>query len=249
MSNTSPGPTDTVGKASSFERTWPWLLGVVGFWWLLKPVGSILYALFISFLIAYVMDPVMDWAENKKIPRGVSAAILFAVFFLGILGFMVWIIPPLFHELERASQTIVELSETWLPGALASLEQTFGISVEQSVVALQEKIREYGPELVRNIGSVMGAGAQTTVSALSKLVYLAAIPLFVFYLARDFDRITGWVREQIPVQKQAFFVHHVTSADKVIGQWLRGQVQVALILAVFYAIGLYLAGIPLAVPI
>jgi len=242
--------TDTpLETRSLFDRTWPWLLGLGVTWWLLEPIGSVLYTLFISFLIAYVLDPVMDWAEDRKIPRTVSAAFILTLALVVALGFMLWMIPPLYTELQRATVALTGLSETWLPGALATLEELTGMSVDGTLTMIQEKAREYGPELVQNLGSIMGAGAQSTFSAFSKLIYVASIPLFVFYLARDFDRITGWITLQIPVQKRAFVVKHVSSADLVIGQWLRGQAQVALILAAFYAVALSLTGIPLALPI
>lgn len=250
MKSTQEAKTTPPQKAYS----WPVRMLIFGalagaVWWVLHPIRTVLYTLFLSFLVAYVMDPIMDWAEERKVPRTVSALLFLFVALCVVTGFTLWIIPPLYQELQRATEALAGLSDSWLPGALATLENFTGITLDNSLALIQQKAKEYGPALLREVGSWMGTGAKSTLSAFSSLIYVATMPLFIFYFARDFDRITGWLERQLPLAKRDFIVTRVRSADQVIGQWLRGQAQVALILAGVYAIGLSLTGIPLALPI
>jgi predicted PurR-regulated permease PerM len=75
------------------------------------------------------------------------------------------------------------------------------------------------------------------------------IPVFAFYLLRDFDLITERVDHLIPRRLRPAFRARFTEIDQVLSAFIRGQLMVAGILVVLYAIGLSLVGLPLALVI
>ena len=223
-------------------------IGVLA-WWLFSPIATLLYTLFLAMLVAYVLDPILDWGEAKKIPRTVTiCGILLALAVFG-LGFAFWIIPPLIEHIHEAVVQLTSLSEKKLPQWITWLEATTGITVENAGTLAKAQISKYGPIALQKVGQWSAIQAGTTLGALSNVVYLISFPLFVFYLARDFDRIVHWLSRLIPVRHRDGVSQSALAADSVIGEWLRGQAQVAGILALFYSVTLLLAGIPLGFPI
>lgn len=75
------------------------------------------------------------------------------------------------------------------------------------------------------------------------------MPVALFYLLMDWDRFVHLVQELIPPRLQDGSTSFFQEADSVLGQYLRGQLLVMAILAVYYSLGLALFGLDLALPI
>ena len=75
------------------------------------------------------------------------------------------------------------------------------------------------------------------------------IPVALFYLLMDWDRFVARLLELVPPSARGKVDSFTHEADLVLGQYLRGQLLVMLIMAVFYSTGLALFGLDLALPI
>ena len=71
----------------------------------------------------------------------------------------------------------------------------------------------------------------------------------LFYLLMDWDRFVARLLALVPPHFRAPVDSFTDEADAVLGQYLRGQLLVMLAMAVFYAVGLALFGLDLALPI
>jgi predicted PurR-regulated permease PerM len=78
---------------------------------------------------------------------------------------------------------------------------------------------------------------------------LVLIPVALFYLLMDWKRLVAQALEMVPRRLQARFESFTGESDQVLGQYLRGQLLVMMILAAYYSIGLALFGLDLALPI
>ena len=85
--------------------------------------------------------------------------------------------------------------------------------------------------------------------AMAVLGNLVLIPVALFYLLMDWDRFIAQLVLLVPTRLRPGFDSFVDEADGVLGQYLRGQLLVMLIMAAFYAIGLTLFGLDLGLPI
>ena len=75
------------------------------------------------------------------------------------------------------------------------------------------------------------------------------IPVALFYLLMDWDGFVARALEFVPPRMRTSVDSFTHEADAVLGQYLRGQLLVMLILAVYYSVGLALFGLDLALPI
>jgi predicted PurR-regulated permease PerM len=89
------------------------------------------------------------------------------------------------------------------------------------------------------LGQVISGGV-----AIANLISLLVItPVVAFYLLRDWDRIVARVDTWLPRGHAGAIREQAREIDRTLAGFLRGQGTVCLILGVFYAIGLTLAGL------
>lgn len=78
---------------------------------------------------------------------------------------------------------------------------------------------------------------------------LTLIPLALYYLLLDWEHFIGTLYKFVPLRMRDSVSSFFQEADAVLGQYLRGQLLVMTIMALFFSIGLMLFGLDLAWPI
>jgi predicted PurR-regulated permease PerM len=85
--------------------------------------------------------------------------------------------------------------------------------------------------------------------ALALVGNLILIPVVLFYLLVDWQRLVRHVEALVPVPARGVYDRFVNECDEVLGQYLRGQLSVMALLAVYYSVALWAFGLELAFPI
>jgi predicted PurR-regulated permease PerM len=81
------------------------------------------------------------------------------------------------------------------------------------------------------------------------LVNIALIPVVMFYLLRDWNLLIARIDELVPRRWAPLVRQLAHDIDKVLAEFLHGQMLVMISLAAYYAIALSLAGLQFALPI
>ncbi|MDP2316776.1 MAG: AI-2E family transporter [Pseudomonadota bacterium] len=216
--------------------------------------GSLLSVLVASAVIAYLIDPLVTRLQVRGYSR--EGAIV-AIGGLGIAAVLVAvgvIVPGL---VQKVSEVGADVSP-YLSGVsgrvgplLDQVEARFGVVVPTDLRALAAEIPSYlqklSPDARKSIqewlGRLAGGGLDVVLSVLT----VTLLPVFTFYLLRDWPMIVGWVDELVPVQHRAVVRTLATEIDGRIASFVKGQLLVAAILAGLYTVGLLIAGVDLAV--
>ena len=223
------------------------LAGVlVVLWLMLQLFDSILLPFVAAAGIAYVLDPFCTPLARARVPRGLAALLLVLALITMVLLFVLLLYPLVLSQVailvERVPSYVRDVS------AFAA----------KSIAQLQQHL---GPEYVDAklsdlVSGQAGAMLSFLVGALSRIVgggfalfnvlsLMVVTPVVSFYLLRDWpsvlSRIDGWVprRYQTVVRAQA------REVDRILSAWVRGQAMCCLLLAIFYALGLSIAGLDL----
>lgn len=88
-------------------------LAVMAFWALgriIEALSIVLWPLAVAGVVACLLDPVVDWLEDRGRSRRVSIAAVFALAFLLLLGFLGSVVPQLIDETRQLASTIPEYS-------------------------------------------------------------------------------------------------------------------------------------------
>ena len=228
----------------SYERqTVFWIIGFVLMMFLLNLLSSILLPFVAGMAVAYFLDPVADWLEERKFSRAISTTIILLTFFL----LMALVITLLFPLLQRQ---VVELFRM-IPGIVDTIRTETVPWIEQSIADLPpetlEDIRNAAKDFAS--GSVkwftgMAANLWNSGVAFFNMLSLVVItPVVAFYLLRDWDLITAKINTWLPRRPAPVIREQFVEIDRTLAAFVRGQSTVCLVLALLYGIGLTLVGL------
>jgi len=236
------------------------VLGKAGYWALgLVLGGVVLYLLrevltpiFLSFTIAYILDPVVDRLERWRIPRGVAIAIVLFAFVAGIAGFLLLVVPEIAKDVAAVARELPDHAERWLSKAEPWLRSQ-GIEVPHSadewVARLKSRASAVSASQLEPVGTALKAVIGGTVSAIGAVMGALIVPILAVYLLADFDHLVAGARALIPTRYRTSVESIVGEIDKTLAQFMRGQLTVMLILAVLYGGAYAILGVRLAIPI
>ena len=230
----------------------------IGTGWLLYVLRAVLAPVFFAFLIAYMLDPLVDRIEesrllrNRPIARGVGIAVILAAFFVVAAIGMLVIVPMVYEQVAtflKQLPGLVDRSRAEIEPFLADYGIEFPTSVGHALQDLHLDIQSLVSKGLGPVTAMLRSLVGGTATAVASLVASLMIPVFAFYLLYDFDRLVARAADLIPprhrMEAGAFF----GEIDAVLGQFFRGQFTVMLILSVLYSLGYGLIGVPLALPI
>ena len=227
-------------------------------WWLALAtiVGLLIYLLspiltpfLLAGIIAYIFNPLVTKIELWKINRSLGT-ILIMVFLLCILTALIIIITPLF---ERKISLLIEKMPVYLEtirsGLVPWLETQLGINLQldaaQLKLVLQQHWQDTGGVLAKLIPSIQSSGVATMEFVLNMLL----MPVVLFYLLRDWAHLIKLIDETIPRHWHEQVNELANASDKVLAEFLRGQLSVMLIMIFCYVTGLWMVGLEFALPI
>ena len=211
--------------------------------------AAILVPFVLAIVLAYVLQPLVHRLQRCRVPQGVAIAL--CLLMVGLLvATLVVLLVPIVSELVPMLRTQLPtlLGKIWtdLTPQLARLgvdvPDTAGEWQTQLTKLLQEHVPEWSGALWRSV--VVGGG-----SVLSTLGLAVLVPMLAFYFMLDWSWFTTQARSLLPHRWRGTTDELLVEIDEIMGQYLRGQLLVMLILAAYYSIGLALAGFSLALPI
>ena len=215
--------------------------------WLLK---SALTPLAVAFVFAYLLDPLIDRFEARRVPRRVAISILFTLSGIVALITAFFLVPRLLQEIAGLAERLPGYLDRALATISPRIESWFGITIPGSIREGLDSLRtggislplEYLRELVdRTVHSVTGT--------LGSLIGLLVVPVIAYYALVEFDKIKTWFLELVPVQYQQSVQTKMSMINDLVAGFVRGQLIVALLLGVLYAIGFSIIGIDMAIGI
>ncbi len=212
-------------------------------------LGPVLTPFLVGAILAYLGTPLVDVAERRGIPRALATTLTVMLFGLLLIALFFVLIPLVQGEIALASKRLPALLTQALAQLAPWVEQRFGMTLSFDLDTLKSLVTENADsarELSLRLLSGVKAGG---LIALSILINLALIPVVMFYLLRDWKMIAERLDDLVPRDWQSRFRMIAGDVDDVLAEFLRGQGLVMVVLAVYYAIGLSLAGLDRALAI
>jgi predicted PurR-regulated permease PerM len=217
--------------------------------WLLGPV---LTPFVVAAVLAYALTPLVNRLDDMgrgRLPRVVAVILVELLFILLTLSLLLMIVPIVAKEIPLMREQVPLVFDKLNTGLTPWLAQ-FGIKASLDLGSLKVVALKYlNANYEDMFGSVLSSLRLGGSVALTILGNAVLIPVALFYLLMDWDRFVARLLELVPPPMRSAFDSFTSEADSVLGQYLRGQLLVMLIMAAFYAAGLALFGLDLALPI
>jgi predicted PurR-regulated permease PerM len=214
--------------------------------WLFYQLSPVLMPFFISALLAYLGDPVVDRLETYKLSRSVSVSIVFAVLLLAGLLFLLVFIPMLSAQVSALFKRLPDyfnvLQTTFIPWLSA---QGFPVEIFD-LQTLKQALMNYWGQVSKVAGGLVSYMTSSGMAILQWLANLVLVPVVTFYLLRDWDVLVSRFRELLPRRHADKIIVLSLECDEMLAAFIRGQLMVMFALATIYTIGLSMIGLELA---
>jgi predicted PurR-regulated permease PerM len=237
-------------KLNSAQRqslTW-FALGVLGLGaiWLLAPV---LTPFLVGAVLAYVLHPAVERLVAIRTPRVLAVVLVELTGILLLLALFLLIIPIISKELPLLREQIPLLADRLNKGLAPWLAQ-YGINVALDTASIKAFVLKYlDANLEEWLATVLSSARIGGSILLAIIGNFILVPVVLFYLLMDWLNLVARVREMVPPRMREAVEGFMQECDSVLGQYLRGQLLVMIILAAFYSIGLALFRFDLALPV
>src|SRR5450631_3961006 len=260
MPPSSPPPDDVAVVSSETivvvppprlgPQNYVWVVGaVLVIAALLHWLGPILTPFLIGGMLAYVGSPAVSWMERRRVPRTVGALIVMLIAFILVMALVLVLIPLVHNEFTLLAKRLPALAAGLYAQFAPWVDEKFGIQLQFDLESIKQLIADnLDSAQVVSLKLLTGLKAGGTL-LIGILINLVLIPVVMFYLLRDWSRIVVRLDELTPRRWLAKVRTMALEFDKVLGEFLRGQLSVMTVLAVYYAVGLTLAGLQFALPI
>jgi predicted PurR-regulated permease PerM len=192
--------------------------------WLLWSAHGALPAFVIGLALAFVLDPMVTALERRGVPRWGGVLLAFASVVAVIWALAAFAVAPLAEqtrefiarlpELGAAIGTLQQDLDEWYRSLPLSpdMRSALDTAIERAEAAFGTAIRDFlGPAvgtLVRTVGFIVG---------------LVVIPVWLFFVLRDRDRLPRVVAAAVPAGWRADADNVLTILARVGGRWVRGQ--------------------------
>jgi len=220
----------------------PWILGAAA----AASVGylfrSLLLPALLGALLAYLLNPLVTWAQGFGIRRSIAVAGLFAGVGVIVVGSGILLVP-------RYRAEVMGLASS-LPSLTATLES----GVDRATVeigAAYPGLKRFLPTrkeegwIEKFIEERVGGAADLAGHAGAIALDVILVPLFGFFLLRDGGRIIGFLIDRLHPAHIETSVAVWCEIDRIIGRYLRGLALEALVIGIMATIGLWTIGAPL----
>ncbi len=245
-------PKKTATKNLFIDNRWLIITAVFAFIiYLLLPV---LTPFLIAAILAYICDPLVDrlclvGIGKFKLGRTFATVLVMAGIF-GVITLLLLILIPL---LQKESLLIAERLPSTINNIRANVEpwlqSKFGISFAIDGAQIQEIITKNWKTAGGLLGDVLIMAGNNGMALVGIVANVLLLPVVLFYLLRDWDGFVESIGQLIPRDWHDKSATVAREIDQVLSEFLRGQLSVMLAMSAFYAIGLWFAGLSMALPI
>lgn len=225
------------------------LLGLIilYFIWQLRPMlmniftflKAVLAPFLAAMIISYVLNPVVSLLARRKMPRGAAVLLIYAVFLTALAVIAINLIPMLIEQLEELNEHLPEITLR-AQGLMHSMDTRL---IPQGVeTGMNNWFFQWESRLAKGISNFLDHIGTTIGVVFDAFI----IPFLVFYILKDFDVFERMVISCLPRSRRKSIVKMLRDIDIALGNYIRGQFIVGVMIGILAYIGYALIGIPYA---
>lgn len=215
-----------------------WGIAAAVFFITLWYLGDTLLPFFVGAAVAYFLDPIADWLED----RGLSRALATVVITLGaVLVFVIAaliVIPMMVEQAVNLFKTAPDIIEKLRANLTLNFPELVGDGspVHNALTSAGQTIQEKG-------GALLQGALSSAASLLNIAMFFVVVPVVSFYLLLDWDNMIARIDELLPRDHAPVVRKIFGDIDATLASFVRGQGTVCLILGTYYAVSLMIVGL------
>ena len=230
------------------RRYWPWI-GAIAVLWILHRLTPVLAPFLIAAILAYILAPLVALLQARRWPRSLAVTTVLGAIML-LSATLAVIIVPLFSEQVMELVHYIPALLAWLRDTAAPfLSHRLGITIPIDVEHLRAWLTAHSDMAGNFAESLLPSLTSRGRALVGFLASALLLPVAAFYLLRDWPLLVAKLVHLIPLRWLPAVSELITEVDAVLGQYLRGQLSVILIMVSIYSVGLLCCGLHSGLPI
>ncbi len=216
-----------------FLKIAPFLLGIVSF------LFTILTPFLIAMVISYLLNPLVTVLNKRNVPRPIAVLLIYLSFILIVTVIVMNTLPTLVHQLKDVGEHIPQLIahvQKWVEDYRSNqygFPETVRIGIESSLTHVENSIINGIRKLLGGFGSLF-----------NYMIIVFIVPFLAFYMLRDMNLIERAVMKLLPKKNRKDWIRLIKNIDEALGNYIRGQLFVCLIVGLLAYIGYTIIGLP-----
>lgn len=201
-------------------------------------LGDILLPFIIGGAVAYFLDPVADWLERRGLSRTLAVTLIALGATLVFVLLVLLLIPALIGQATALAQEA--------PDLLRQLEEQLTLNfpaLGEIEPFLERSLGDIGAFISERGGQLIGGVLVSARSLVGLFFFLLVVPVVAFYMLLDWDRMVAQVDALLPREHAPTMRRLAREVDETLSGFLRGQGTVMLIVGLYYAGALMIAGL------
>jgi predicted PurR-regulated permease PerM len=200
--------------------------------WILLAIATTLYVAYlareiwlplaIAFMVAMVLDPVVDRLEHRGWSRGAGAALIFATFLIVLVTTLFFAVPAIVHQGETLSTQFTTYVPDSSPKGIDDKLKKMGVHPSARTLVVQGS--QQLAKTVQRSGSWL---SEHGVSIASNLIWIVIIPIVAFYALKDFHLILAKTLLLVPRHRRDMVQALVAEVSVIFAKYMRGLMTVA----------------------
>ena len=229
------------------SQKWLWFAGIVATGWLVYLLGPILSPFLLAALLAYLGDPLVDRLQGLRMSRTWGVIVVFSLFLVVIILALLLLVPQIEKQIVYLLKKLPDYIDAIQHKLIPWLTTRLGMEeIKIDMDTLKQWFGQHWQQAGGIAKIVLGSLSNSGLALVGLIGSLVLIPVVTFYLLRDWDDLVQRIRELIPRRSEPVVSKLARESDEVLGAFLRGQFLVMLALGIIYSVGLWMAGLKLA---
>ena len=211
------------------------ILGVIGFAYLLFYVKSIIIIFLVALFLAATFNPAVDKFQHYHIPRGLGIFIVYFIV-LGVITLIFTSLVPIIAEqvssLALSARDMVqnivsgEEMDSWFMRRIQPIANQIWQNVDQTQIlnGLTTSLKEVGSKLTSFAGNAIGA----IFTVFNGIFNLLLVLIITFFMVVNKENTSNFFHSLFPHKYSGYISQKTKEVSTKIGEWIRGQVLLAL---------------------
>lgn len=199
---------------------------------------AVLAPFLIAVIISYVLNPIVNMLNHRKVPRTMAVLLIYAVFVTCVIVILMNLIPMFMEQLKEMNEHLPELTMR-AQGLYDGLNdnrlipESVRTGLEKALVKLEDNFSAVITNMANGIGTTI-----------NMLLIAFIVPFLAFYMLKDFQLIEKTVLTFVPKGRRMSVIKLVKDIDTALGNYVRGQFIVCILVGILAYIGYWAIGMP-----
>lgn len=216
-------------KVEISQRTILFTISVVLGLWVLYQVRNIVVLLFVAFILMTAVNPLIKLGRRVKLPTILTMLVVY----FGLIALFSTVIASLVPAVVTQTKGLTQA----LPSYLSSLEDVLNTEFDPAVIA-------------GYFNSIPGTLLRFAAGFFNNILNILAVFFMAYYLVLERPNLHKYMTKlfkQSDAEEAAEKM--ILDIERAVGGWVRGQLFLMLVIGIMTYVGLFLLGVPYALPL